>query len=1516
VKKALKIFWLVVVALATLLLAITIILQTPAAQTFVAKKVVAALEDNINGKVEFSKVHLRPFNALVLKDVAIIDNNKPFSPAGERLDTMVTAKSIVATFSLRGLARKEGIHIRRANIKDASFTLVSEPGTTNIKRIFNLGKKKDKEKKEPGNVVDVKRVNIENFRFRLVNLKKPVEKEFGINWNDLDITVGQLSGHNLVVSNGYVSGTVDNAEFKEKSGYDVKSLSASTKVGHGQTIISNIKLIDNYSNLSLPEFRMTYDNTQSFSDFLNAVRLTGTIDNSLLDFRSLGYFAQGLKDKETSLHIDNADVDGFVSDLGINSLKFKDMNSGIGGYLEGNITGLPDLDAFRLNANVEDLKFNTDGLSKLIGDWAPRAKVDLGKFAKGSSFNFNGRCSGLLNDLKVDGNIVSDVGNVTADIGIKNIIDKKRPISFDGTLDTKDVDLGGIANVKQLGKCTLRTALHASLGSDGPDVTIDTLFIDRLGALGYDYSGIAAAGTYSKNAFDGRIICNDPNLNLLFQGIFTLSNKTDNSLYNFYANVGYADLHALNIDKRGTSKVSGQINANFRNVSKGEMVGDVDVSNLMLENDSGRHDIGDILVNAHTSSSINRINITSSFADGTYVGDKAITDIIDDLKQLTVERELPALVAATSNKWKGQAYDFDFDLHDSRELLSFVMPGLYIADSTKIRLDIAEDGLVTASVKSPRLAYGKNYIRNINLAFDNKGGSLNGAVSGSEISAASLLFKNSNLVFLGEDNHVGLGFTYDNEEDVEERGEVYINGELERDKDGQLVIHGKTLPSNIYYNGDGWKIRQSSFEIAGKDISVDKLVALCNDQSITIDGGFSSSRKDTLQLDMVKFDLSLANSFLSQDFGIKGLATGKALVTSPWKENGGLLLNIVCDSTEIAANKVGRLQLASSLDDKGEKLHFIARNNLDGKRSLDLEGDFFTKQKELDADIILDSLDLGYISPILSSVFSKMDGTISGKVKAKGPLKELELSSQDGHFDDALVEVDFTKVTYRLNGPFHVDSDGLYFDNIRITDRYDGTGRLGGSVQFNKFRNIALDTRISMNQIEALNTTGADNSTFNGHVFASGNVGITGPLSSILLDINARTQKNGDIHIPLDNASNDKKTDLLVFKEPYEEVYVDPYELMINSQGTVLKKKNDLGVKLRINANQGTTAYVEIDRDAGTNLVGRGQGTIDLEVRPARDLFRINGDYTISEGNVHFNAMNIAQRDFTITDGSSIRFNGEIMDSDLDIDGLYTTKASVATLIADTSSVAGRKTVNCGISISGKLREPSIQFSIDIPDLDPMTQSLVDNALNTEDKIQKQFLALLISNSFIPDEQSGVVNNTNLLYSNVAEIMAGQLNNILQKLDIPLDLGLNYSASESGTSLFDVAVSTQLFNNRVIVNGTVGNREYGTSGTASGDVVGDLDIEIKLDKPGQLRMTLFSHSADDYTNYLDNTQRNGVGIAYQREFNTLKEFFRELFTRKRRNAPSVQNPPEDRPAPGPASERARMKTITITADNE
>ena len=102
------------------------------------------------------------------------------------------------------------------------------------------------------------------------------------------------------------------------------------------------------------------------------------------------------------------------------------------------------------------------------------------------------------------------------------------------------------------------------------------------------------------------------------------------------------------------------------------------------------------------------------------------------------------------------------------------------------------------------------------------------------------------------------------------------------------------------------------------------------------------------------------------------------------------------------------------------------------------------------------------------------------------------------------------------------------------------------------------------------------------------------------------------------------------------------------------------------------------------------------------------------------------------------------------------------------------------------------------------------------------------------------------------------------------------------------------------MNGTLGNRQM--TSTSTTDFVGDIDIEIKLDRSGFLRLTLFSHSADSYTNYLDRLQRNGMGLTYQKEFNTVGELLRSTFSGKqKRERMEIE-----------ATARAReSKTITI-----
>ena len=178
-----------------------------------------------------------------------------------------------------------------------------------------------------------------------------------------------------------------------------------------------------------------------------------------------------------------------------------------------------------------------------------------------------------------------------------------------------------------------------------------------------------------------------------------------------------------------------------------------------------------------------------------------------------------------------------------------------------------------------------------------------------------------------------------------------------------------------------------------------------------------------------------------------------------------------------------------------------------------------------------------------------------------------------------------------------------------------------------------------------------------------------------------------------------------------------------------------------------------------------------------------------------------------------------------------------------------------------------------------------------------------MAGNFLPSEESGIsVEGSDVLFSNVSSIMSGQLNNIFQKLNIPLDLGLNYKNTQAGNNIFDVAVSTQLFNNRVVVNGTVGNKEDIT-GMTTNQVAGDVDIEIKLNRTGSLRVSLFTHSADRLSAFLDNSQRHGAGIAYQMEFNTFRQLFRDLFSSRAQKEKRAQE-----------EARLPVSNVTMTID--
>ena len=1463
-------------------------------QTLVARKVVQTLSEKLEGEISFEKIHLKPFTTLVLKNAVIVDKEpavNPFDSLTTPVDTFFRAEYIIATFTLEGLFKQEGIHLRKAFIDNAQMNLVleskdpsddGEDNTENLSRIFRLKKADPDKPKNMNELFHIKKVEIRDMGFAMKNYqldRTEFEYDTGINWNDLDIKDIDITASELMFKEGKMSGVAEKVSFREKSGFKAKRISGKTIVGGGKTIVEDLHIDDGLSDVHLSLFMMSYRNSDAFEEFITDVKLDGHIEPSLLDFKTISYFAPTLEgnDLRVSLH---GNVSGYVNDFEINNIYASSEEGGFTGTVSGKMTGLPEIEETRLNAVTRKFMLTTEGLGTFVSKWMQEGNLDISRFAKGTEFYLDAKVDGLMNDMKIDANLSSKIGAMTAAIGLKGIVAEENPINISGTAQTTDLDIGSILGTDIIRQTSLRTGINAQIGNNKVRTyaKIDSVIVSKLHLNGYDYSGIAGAGTVAEEAFNGTIICNDPSLNFMFQGAFALSPKTQNARYDFYAVVGHADLNAMNIDKRGVSQIQCQTKADFTRTKAGDIFGKIDIADVIARNDLGEHKIGNINLTSHSSGNDFRARLNSKFADGVYNGSAAMTQFIKDLQNITIRKEMSALYKDPSYEWSGNNYDVSFKFHNSMNLLDFALPGLYIADSTSFNAKISKDGILESTLHSSRIAFKEQYLKDLSVTIDNSGENLSGELFCKEMKAASLILRDNSLQVLANDNHLGAGYRFDNQDELVNNGEFIVVGDLSRDIDEIVNLGVNVLPTSLHINSKEWNILPSEISFRDGDIDIRSFELSSGEQHIRLEGRTSQLQKDTLTLSLDRFGIGMINSIFKSDMDIHGAITGKVQLTSPLKSKG-LLADIICDSTSIAGVQMGTISVGSSWDEDFERFNIALKNDYNGKSNIDVSGKLTPKLRTIEGTVLLDRMNIGFVQPLIADVFSEMDGSVSGRIDIDGPWDNFDISSQDTRLNNAMLRVDFTNVPYFAEGTFHLDDRGVYFDDVEITDSYNGTGTVTGSINYDHFRDINFNTKIRANDMECINLSEDMADVFYGNIYATGNISITGPTEYLRMDIDAFTTREGQLHIPITNlSSSTASTNLLKFTELKKYVYIDPYETMIAAMKAKESSQSNLDVRVKVNASPSVEAFIEIDKASGNVLTGRGSGTIDLEIN--EDIFNINGDYTINSGKYKFAAAGIASRDFEIQDGSSIRFNGDIMESTLDIDAIYKTKTSLSTLISDTTSVSNRRTVDCGIQITEKLSNPRLSFSIEIPDLDPTIKSRVESALSTEDKVQKQFLSLILTNSFLPDEQSGIVNNSSMLYSSVTEIMANQLNNIFQKLDIPLDLGMKYQPNERGNDIFDVAVSTQLFNNRVVVNGNIGNKQQ-TSGSQN-NVVGDLDIEIKLDRSGAFRLNLFSHSADQYTNFLDNSQRNGAGLTYQTEFNNFYKFVRNIFMNKRR----------------------------------
>ena len=1434
-----KILKYTAIALLTLAAASLVLVQIPRVQTFVAQKALSSLQGKTDALLEMEALGFKPFNTIVARGIAVID---PSPRSARALDTLLYAGSLSARFSLTGLLTGSGVRLRSVTLQDAQFNLMlREDGTddNNLKRLLHL--EESKKSVNTGKLFHVDRLAAENLRFRMINLEDTLETfpPTAIDWRDVDVTDIRLQAKDIGMNGGYVSGEVVKLSFAEKCGWRVRHLSGKAKVGMGKVEINDFFLDDGESFARI-DYSMT-GRSEEYQDYVNKVIMDADIRQSKWSLRSLCRFIPPLACDSTVFVTIKGQMHGPVADMHGENLEIAAEDMSLRINANGDVGRLPDVQNMTINASARILGAKMDELSRLVGAIAPRSKADFSALCKGQTLSGTARVSGPINNMRASARLVQkDRGEVSVKAVIKNTIDKYAALGIEGSLQSSALDLGAVLGNPVAGEATLDASFSLKAGRRGQfSAAIHEADLQSVWINGHEFNDAFLQASLQGRDLTASFRCRDDALDADI-GIWSESRS-----YHASASLRHADLQAMGLDKRGTSKVHMDISASLgKDLSV--LTGNAVASNILLENGSGAHRIGDITLQSDIQENGRRdISLQSDFARAS-------------LSLGSADKEMEA----------------DFLAGDSRELFAFVLPGMYIESGTRIKARSDKEGIVGGSLSSGRIAFGKNYIKNLSGSLGGDLDNVLATIKYDVLQAGERVQMKDNLI-TAQLRGTTLSLQYkggSGKGKESNAADLDLSVGWNADTGTAICVN----PSTLCLLGRQWNISPSSLRINGRNVDVDSLTIEGGRQRIFARGSTSLQRADSLRVLAENVDISIINEFTSKPYAFAGRVSVDGAIYSPLSEGiPALSAAVECDSLGMGGATIGRLE-GRIEKGQGEDKDLMARlscTSVGGKKILLGGMNRDSGSADNNVHLHLDEFPLGIFQPLVPMVFDKMSGTVSGNFAVKIPHEgEPAISSEGGRIDNATLGIAYTRVPYTVSGTFAVDNNGIMLKEASVKDRFGNPARASGGLRWKAFKDMKLDLAVGLDGAEALNIPAKGADLYYGQLFASGDATIRGPFGDIEMEASARTTGSGNLHISLGGSSTASGGELLTFINPYSPHKEDPYEKVLKDIAAPKEESSSFKFKLHATAHEGVKAYLDLDNlSEGTGLSGTGTGAIDMEA--GSDTFSLRGDYTLGDGVFGMSAANIIRRDFKIRSGSSIKFGGDIFDSTVDLDAYYSTKASISTLISDTTSVANRRAVQCGISLKDKLKEPTIKLSIDIPDLEPSVKSRVESALSTEDKVQKQFLSLLLSNSFLPDEQSGIVNNSALLYSNVSEIMANQINNIFTKLDIPLDLGLNYQRGESGgKDCFDVAISTQLWNNRVIIGGQFGNRQSSTS--AGSNLFGDLDVEIKLNRSGAFRLKLFSHSADQYSNFIDNSQRNGAGFTWQREFDRIRELLR------------------------------------------
>jgi hypothetical protein len=1328
-------------------------------------------------------------------------------------DTLFYAGHLNASFNLWGLL-DDRLNIHSVNMNDF-FIHISKEKTQSPFNFQFLIDAFDSGAQQPDTSkmeIAIGKIVLENGRLRYDIFSEPAMDAGLMDFNHLDIQNLSLTIDSKSIDLENLDAEISHISFEEKSGFTLKELKTNIKTKGKLISTDEIKIGLPDSELAIQSLKLDYSGRE-LADILSGAVYSFQLSSKKLSLSDLKSFYAGLEKWPDKLTFSGT-VEGKFPQIHVSALR-ADCGTHLLLQAEANWDNFnrPEEAAFALN--VAEFFIDKTGIEQIL------------HFATGNESDPKVTFPARLDSVFLSGTIAGSLPDFTADLKLD--CGPFCELNLNGT--------GGYL----LSSGAMNFEAHAGL--------------KHLNYESYSLQNMQIDAGYSGDTLRFLVAGEDRNFPLKLWGALCI--EKENPSLRFYADIDRLPLDSLQIlQAYPGSELSGNIDLNVNGFDPESMSATLSIENLNFSSSEAHFEDSPVSISYSAGANHRKeINIRSKVLNVRGKGEFTYSGI-----EHTLKNAFPVFYKKEKKKTGKKAliednFNYFIAIRQSNTIAQLLGLETHIPDSAFIVGKYTGDG------------------ENLNMKI-----------------TAGCLFNQTDTA--------KLVVNFENEEskllvqlDAENKSPFYaLQGGLLADV-AFIPAPGNKMPDmNISLKSTSMTLNDTTFQISPAQISITEnryeiqnfAIRHSSSEYLKVNGVISEEKSDSLLIDINMFQIGTLLGAVKNKIPLSGLVNGEiaaaAILKTPLLYTRDFAIDTLC----FDGNNIGNIKLSSMWSSSRQGLLFRATlNNPESPESL-VSGYILPEKDSLTLTGNIQGLKMKWFANYLSGTLYGLDGEFGARFKVNGKISDPLLSGA-AFFKEAKVGVIKTHTVYEISDSIHIKPGEINFNQFIVYDETRKNGKINGSITHKQFKNLNPRLTVNLNNFLVLNNPLQVDSLYYGMIRVNGNLDVSIQQNKWFIQGNINNGKSGTVMLNIpESAMEAERYNWITFVNPHPEEKENVKKIVIPPK-TKQANENDfslpLKMKIDLSVNSNLNVGVMLNPDTKDLAQISGSGVVTFNYDLSNSAINLQGNYEVSDGKCTLSLKNITRKTFSVEPGGKLIFRGDPMNTSFNLTAIYKLRANLATLdpgFMNTSKVP----VNCLLSASGTMQKMQLGYKVTLPNESDDVQKKVDGLLYTDDMKIKEIAYLLAFGSFMPANAGNLNNKNSEIWSSLASSsVTTQLNNLLSGvLKDNWTIGTDLHASDANFSNvgMDVNISTGLFNNRLMINSTLG---YHNDVLQSDNFTGDFDLEYKLSPKGNVLLRFFNFTNNQYYDKARITQ--GVGIVYKKKGRTFKQLFKDYYRRNR-----------------------------------